>query len=65
MSTPTTLLIDQILDTDNSEIDQEQIDCACLHRLKFLCGDYGDDGARARKLLDIAADMIDLIGGPV
>lgn len=53
-------LCDLILTTEAPGINQAEIDAACIERLKFICGDYGDDGARARKLLTIAAEMIEL-----
>jgi hypothetical protein len=53
-------LIDAILtNTDRPHIDEYQIDAACLQRLKYVCGNYGRDGDNARRLLDMAWDLLE------
>jgi hypothetical protein len=53
-------LIDAILtNTGRANIDEYQIDRACLQRLQSLCAGYGRDGDAARRLLAIAWDLLE------
>ena len=50
---------ESFLATINECEDESEIDYACFTWLKLLCMDFGKDGERASKLLDIVRDILE------
>ncbi len=51
-------LIDAILTTEHETFAYDEIDEACIRRLKHICDGYGREGDMARKMLDMVLDVI-------
>jgi hypothetical protein len=51
-------LIDAISTTTADDIDQYQVNMACIQRLKYVCAGYGNEGVMAAKMLDMVKDVI-------
>jgi hypothetical protein len=61
MNISTKDLVSAILDTDCNTIDQVKIDEACYRRMERVCKYYDSEGDKAKRLLRIAAELIDLV----
>ena len=51
-------LIDAILTTEHPIFANDEIDHACIRRLKHVCDGYGREGDMARTMLDMILEVI-------
>ena len=51
-------LIAAILTTDHPTFANDEIDEACIKRLKRICDEHGREGAMARAMLDMVLNVI-------